>query len=394
MLEDKIQKAKILIVDDQISNVELLEQVLVQFNFENIRSITDPRMFFETLTGFEPDIILLDLMMPHIDGYELLQQYSSTFPKEKYIPIIVLTSDVTSTARERALRTGARDFLNKPFDLYEIYHRMYNLLEMRFLYLELKNRNFELEKEVQRQTAHLSKANQRLRNANKELHLLEDAKLHFLKIISHEIRTPLNGIKGFAEVIKFSIDTEPVLEYFNYLEKSVERLESFSYQALLLTQLRSDSYKTQMDSINPLAFIREFVVKNRTKIAEKKLQIDGLDKLENVEFKADNELFKYLINVVLGNAVKYAFENTCIVVNIDSTKKYTSIVISDRGPGLPAGISDSAELQLFGLNQKHIDKNTGLDIILSRLIMQAHHGKIRFENNTPSGVTVTMTFPA
>lgn len=394
MLEDKIQKAKILIVDDQISNVELLEQVLTQFNFENIKSITDPRMFFETLTGFEPDIVLLDLMMPHIDGYELLQQYSATFPKEKYIPIIVLTSDITSTAREKALRTGARDFLNKPFDIYEIYHRMYNLLEMRFLYLELKNRNFELEKEVQRQTAHLSEANLQLKNANNELQLLEEAKLHFLKIISHEIRTPLNGIKGFAEVIKFSIDTEPVLEYFNYLEKSVERLESFSYQALLLTQLRSKSYKTQIVSISPLAQFTEFVSKNKAKMAEKKLQIEGLDKLTNVEIKADNELFKYLINVVLGNAVKYAFENTSIYVNIESNKKYTSIIVSDRGPGLPVSISDATELPLFGLNQKHIDKNTGLDIILSRLIMQVHHGKIHFENNAPSGVSVTMTFPA
>lgn len=393
MLEDKIQNARILIMDDQISNIELLEQVLQQFNFSNIRSITDPRMFFETLNSFEPDIVLLDLMMPHIDGYQLLQQYNEIYPKEKYIPIIVLTSDITTTAREKALSTGARDFLNKPFDIHEIYHRMYNLLEMRFLYLELQNRNFELEKEVQRQTVHLSDANRRLRDANNELQLLEDAKLHFLRIISHEIRTPLNGIKGFAEVIKFSIDTEPVLEYFEYLEKSVERLESFAYQALLITQLRSGSYKLMTKDLQPSTFISDFAGKYNSKITHKKLRITGTELLSGHTLKADSELFRYLIDAIMRNAVKYAFNDTEIRICIDSTAEYTSFQVSDRGPGLPSAISDATEMSLFGLNQKHIDKNTGLDIVLARLIMQAHHGQIHFENSTPSGVTVTMIFP-
>ena len=136
--KEVIQKSRILIVDDQAANVLLLERILQQGGYTNLSKTTDPRQVLEFFTLYQPDLVLLDLMMPHVTEYSLLTQLRSRIPDNHYLPILVLTADVAPKARQQALSLGAKDFLTKPVDATEVLLRVYNLLETRWLSVHLQ----------------------------------------------------------------------------------------------------------------------------------------------------------------------------------------------------------------------------------------------------------------
>lgn len=147
-----ILNAKILIVDDETANVRLLERILTRAGYEQVRSTQDARTVLSLYLKFQPDLLLLDLMMPHLSGFEVMEQLQAILPAGTYLPILVLTADITPDARDRALSGGARDFLIKPFDHTEVLLRIRNLLETRVLYSRVQNQNQILESEVHKRT--------------------------------------------------------------------------------------------------------------------------------------------------------------------------------------------------------------------------------------------------
>src|SRR5213082_892636 len=106
----------------------------------------------------EANVMLLDLMMPHLDGYAVMQQIGPRVPEGEYLPILVLTAEVNAEAKQRALTTGAKDFLNKPIDATEVLLRIRNLLETRHLHLRMQNQKELLEEQVREKTHELEEA--------------------------------------------------------------------------------------------------------------------------------------------------------------------------------------------------------------------------------------------
>ena len=132
----KFAKMKLLVIDDEPVNVALLEDMLAEAGFAHVKGITDSRAAIDTSAEFAPDLILLDLTMPHVDGYTILETLRSQ-TMQVFLPIIVLTADASEQAKWRALKAGATDFLLKRFDHLEVLLRIANLLEMRRLHVEL-----------------------------------------------------------------------------------------------------------------------------------------------------------------------------------------------------------------------------------------------------------------
>jgi putative two-component system response regulator len=155
--EATLKAARILIVDDEQANVLLLERVLAQSGYSNLVSTTDSTKVLELCVRTPPDLILLDLHMPEPDGFEVLKQLQPWL-NARWLPILVLTADATRDAKERALSSGAKDFLVKPLDAVEVLLRIRNLLEIRFLQIGLRKQNLLLEQRVQTQTEDLSDA--------------------------------------------------------------------------------------------------------------------------------------------------------------------------------------------------------------------------------------------
>lgn len=153
-----VTDATVLIVDDQSYNVLLLEELLGLASFKDIVATTDPTQALDLFLSSSPDIVLLDLHMPRLDGYAVLEQILRRVPSGTYLPVLVLTADITQQAKQRALSLGAKDFLTKPFDPDEVILRIRNLLETRQLHLELSQRNQILEERVMERTIDLEQA--------------------------------------------------------------------------------------------------------------------------------------------------------------------------------------------------------------------------------------------
>jgi putative two-component system response regulator len=152
---ERIRASRLMIVDDQESNVLLLEKLLQAEGYANLVSTSDPTLVKDLYRGFKPDLLLLDLHMPGLDGFAVMERLKAGLG-EDYLPILVLTADVTRSTRIRALEAGAKDFLTKPLDPLEVVHRVRNLLEVRLLYADMRNQNAILEEKVRERTMELA----------------------------------------------------------------------------------------------------------------------------------------------------------------------------------------------------------------------------------------------
>jgi len=149
--------ARILIVDDEPSNVAILRRLLERAGFSRIESTSDSREVAEMYVHHRPDLILLDLHMPEMDGLAVMDQLDS-ISEATFLPILVMTGDVTPEARQEALSRGAKDFVTKPFHADEVLLRIRTLLETRFLYLQVQSQNNLLESKVRDRTRELEAA--------------------------------------------------------------------------------------------------------------------------------------------------------------------------------------------------------------------------------------------
>jgi PAS domain S-box-containing protein len=161
LTEPEILNASVLIVDDQQANVSLLEQTLGEAGYTRVASTMDPHEVCALHRKNRYDLILLDLQMPGMDGFQVMEGLK-TNESDGYLPVLVITAQPGH--KLRALQAGAKDFISKPFDLVEVKTRIRNMLEVRLLYKKLGNYNQELERTVQERTAELRESEARFRS--------------------------------------------------------------------------------------------------------------------------------------------------------------------------------------------------------------------------------------
>lgn len=151
IFDEAIRQSRILIVDDNPANVALLEVILDEDGFENFVGITDSRKVETLCADWEFDLILLDIRMPYLDGFEVMERLGASLADD-YLPVIVLTAHTDAQTRQRALALGAKDFIGKPFEAWEVIYRIRNMLEMRHFYKRQCRRSDELEDLVRQRT--------------------------------------------------------------------------------------------------------------------------------------------------------------------------------------------------------------------------------------------------
>lgn len=156
-MED-IKQAKLLIVDDQEYNISLLERILARAGFIHIYSLMDPLLVRQTMVQVEPDIVLLDMHMPGMDGLQVLSLIRELTGPDSYLPVLMLTADATPAMKQQGLQAGVNDFLTKPYDRTEVILRIHNLLKTRQLHIQLQQHKSTLEERVRERTEDLQKA--------------------------------------------------------------------------------------------------------------------------------------------------------------------------------------------------------------------------------------------
>jgi putative two-component system response regulator len=157
-------RMKILVIDDEPENVFVLESLLTDSGCTRVKTLTDSKLALEMCQSFEPDLVLLDLMMPQPDGLAVLKSLRAD-RSDVFLPVVVLTGDTDHETKRRVLAAGATDFLVKPFDLLEVLLRLANLLETRRVHMQLDTQRAAFEDAVRARTAELRELEAELHHA-------------------------------------------------------------------------------------------------------------------------------------------------------------------------------------------------------------------------------------
>ncbi len=225
MEQVKAESPTILIVDDNPNNLQVLGKLLNEKKYK-IEFAVDGQSALDWISEKQFDLILLDINMPGMSGYEVCRQIRTNREYDK-LPIIFVSAENDKEAILKGFEMGGQDYITKPFDSRELIVRVNTHLSLKNSLGKLDCLNKHLEDKVRERTCQLKEAIEKLENANQKLIELDTAKMEFINLISHEIRTPLTGIIGPLQLLKVSSDTETISSMIEILDSSVNRLEVF-----------------------------------------------------------------------------------------------------------------------------------------------------------------------
>ena len=376
--ENKYPEKCILIVDDIPSNLKVLGNTLHNLGYK-FEFSTNGASALQWLTKKSFDLVLLDIMMPEMDGLEVCRRIRQN-PQWQHLPVLFLTAKSDKESLLEGFRIGGQDYITKPFDIQELAARVHTHLELRSKTEELNNLNAHLELLVQQRTQELAKANY-------ELLGLDSAKNEFMKIISHELRTPLNGIIGPLQIISASNKNTELDRWLEMLRESVDRLERFTLLTLRITELQTgtDCLRKELFSVYEMV----------TEIIESMPQVDRIN-IHGIDihqmFFADRELIRECIEIIIGNALKHSPQHSTVSICSMKEKNTEILLVQDTGKGF----TPSQKLltkQVFTNGADHVDNNTGLPLKMVALAAQRHGGHL-LVHSQPVGSVVEMRLPA
>lgn len=381
-------KSRILIVDDNPQNLQVLGRLLQEKDYE-IEFATNGKAALEWVESGQFDLILLDINMPEMDGFEVCSEIRKNI-KMKNIPVIFLSAYTDRESILKGFELGGQDYVAKPFDSRELVVRVKTHLSLKNSLEQLESVNKYLEDKVKERTLQLSEANKNLESLNLKLMELDRAKSDFLNLISHEIRTPLNGILGPLELLKDPVSSDESRELIELLDSSVKRLENFSINALLITQLKTRPVINKED-IDLSKVVNEILNEEEPSIKARGLTVKDNSGTVSSIISGESELVRKCIHNILQNAITFSPSNGIIKVVISAKDQYVLLEIDDNGKGIPEVIIKKGP-ELFNKGDEYRDKSTGVGLSLSKLIMEAHGGELIIGNKPGGGACVVMKF--
>jgi signal transduction histidine kinase len=392
------ENAKILIVDDQQANIDVLTGLLDIKGFTNYTSTTDSRNTKDLYEKIKPDLILLDLRMPYLNGFQVLLQLKSLIPPETFLPILVLTADISPESKQEALNGGASDFITKPFDLIEVFLRINNLLRVRSLHQQLKFKNQILEERVNERTLELQMTNIELISAKNKAEDMSRLKSIFLANMSHELRTPLISVLGFAELLQLELFDPQQLELVDLILQGGNRLNLTINSILEWTRLESENLSLIFTPSNLSAEINKNIPLFLKMAKPKRLTITPNVCDINLTVIIDVGLFDKILFQLLHNAIKFT-EKGGVTITLNQNKKdevdWAVIRITDTGIGIAkenlerifAEFRQSSE----GFNRSH--EGSGLGLSIAKKMVELINGKIEIETEVNKGSTFSIWLP-
>lgn len=383
-----MENLSVLIVDDNPGNLQVLGKTLKKESY-NIEFALDGKSALDWLEEKKFDLILLDVMMPDMNGFEVCTRIRKD-ENLKDLPVIFLTAQTDKESMLKGFELGAQDYVTKPFDTPELLARVRTHLELRKSKKELAELNRELEAKVRERTRQLRETNDELKIANRKLTGLDQAKTGFLQLISHEIRTPLNGILGPIQLLEKKLQDKSLDKLFEILDVSVSRLERFSYNALMITRLNTQKDELVLEPVE-LGNVVETCLKELENKGSKKVLLEHDQDGHGTLVMGELELMKTCIFNILDNAVKFSPEKGEISLRIFSWDDKIVLEVSDNGKGFPPELLEHP-IELFSPGRQLADGGQGLGLNLAKMIMLVHEGNIEIENPDKGGAVVRLIF--
>ncbi len=377
-MSDKSEK--ILIVDDVSRNIQILGNILSQKQFQ-IAYAQSGQQALDICKIQDFDLILLDIMMPEMDGYEVCERLKSN-PFTSDIPIIFLTAKADMDSIIKGFEIGGQDYITKPFNAAELLARVNNHLLIKRQREQLKTMNTNLEDLVRERTHELEKANHKL-------NILDKTKSNFLSIISHEIRTPLNGIVVLTELLNQSKIDNAQKENINFLKDISSRLLKFSNTALLITNLKANKHIPDILSISLNNLIIDSIDKFRKCNSDSKLKIINKLPTSNVFVNVDSDLLTTCFIIIIENSFRFAGNDAELVISAKTNYNSISISFTDNGVGFSKDALTNL-FELFSAGDILHAEGSGLGLATCKLILDTHEGSIDIKNIDLGGAQVTI----
>ena len=368
-------RPRILIVDDNTRNIQVVGNILMHDNIE-IAYATNGHRALELASAQQFDLVLLDIMMPGMDGYTVCQQLRRD-SRNSETPVIFLTARNDPSSILLGFSAGANDYVTKPFNSAELKARVNTHLELHHQKSMLKNLNQNLEQMVMQRT-------RQLEAAMRQLSQLEKSKSEFLSIISHELRGPLSGIIGLTQLLKAGIRDSEHIQQLEMMANIAQRLARFSEMALLITSLRA---RDGMIQIMPtLANIPiEIAAKEAMNIlAEKNITLSSIIPEEKILIQMDSEMIRKCLTILIENAALNLPQGAKVVLSLQKNDPDISISVTTEGFPIPRKLLEAInDFMLTG--QIITDESSGLSLAAVKLVLDAHGGRMNLENKGKDG---------
>lgn len=344
---------RVLIVDDIPHNVEILETSLEDKYI--LATASSGEEALETIPTFRPDLILLDIMMPGIDGYEVCRRIKAN-ENLSYIKIILVTGKALVEERLKGYEVGADDYVTKPFVIRELEAKIKVFL------------NLKRSQEIDR------------------------LKTDLLVLFAHETRTPLNGIIGGTDLLLLdeTLD-DSIQQTVRLISESGHRLLDFIDKTMFLCELKS-APKLKMTTQSPAKLINN-LIESLSAVAQEKQVSLVLEGGEDLSLDADWIMMEKAVRYVVENAVKFSNENSQVTISLAQKDRYVEIAVIDQGEGIPPEWIDKIFDEFSVKDVVHHQKGQGLSLATTKHILEIHGGAIDVESKVNEGSIFTLSIP-
>ena len=332
--------AKILIVDDVLVNTQLMANILNDMDYQTVE-LTNGDDAIKRVDEEEFDMVLLDIMMPGIDGIETCRQIKKN-EKHKDLPIIFLSAKNDTDSIISGFAAGGQDYLTKPYNNEELLARISTHLELR------ENKR-------------------KLSIANAELAALETIKSDFLKVITQKLKQPLNNILKTTHLLKELIDSKELMNYVSVLDSSAKEIEKFAATALHITNLKLH----RKDLVYHKIFIKEVIEQSifqlSNNIVSKRLNFEISEVENQISVQGEPNLLTLGFSKLIETLIERYPEETTITISLNETDHEIELLMQGTSP------SNSEE-------QRPIPKRDeqNLELILARLVFELHAATLTF----------------
>jgi two-component system, sensor histidine kinase and response regulator len=384
--------AHVLVVDDNPRNLQLISTVVGEAGYK-VSAVNSGQNALKYLTLKQPDIILLDVMMPEMNGYDVCRTIKEDI-NLKDIPVIFLTAKNEVQDIVTGFSLGAVDYITKPFKTEEVLVRLSTHLQLRHskkLLLEKKN-------ELEQLNEALHKSKEIIRADAKRLEKLNAEKDKFFSIIAHDLRSPFAGCIGLTEILATSVENmsnEDIAEYAQTLNETASQINKLLENLLEWARMQMGLIGYNPENENFIEMIANTISLYEKAAKDKKIHFHQ-QLPENLKVYADTNMVNSIMRNLLSNAVKFTHPKGNIKIEAQATgNDMIEIQVSDSGIGIPKDLQS----KLFRLDQKVSrpgtsgEESTGLGLLLCRDLVQKSGGTFSLESKEGQGSTFKFTLP-
>lgn len=381
----KNTNSHILIVDDIGENLQVLGNILSKEGFDTSFALNG-KLALAILEDMLPDLILLDIAMPIMDGFEVCRILKSN-ERTRTIPIIFLTAKTEVDNMVHGFSLGADDYVTKPFNTLELLARVKAHIELK------KSKDIILE-----QNKELSNLVNQLSKSNEELNKLNASKDKFFSIIAHDLKGPVGNLNSFLNFMadqSDKISKEEFQKDLLLLQSSSKKIKDLLENLLTWSRSQRGDIQYNPDKFDLHKLVQSNMLLFESSVSNKKISLVNVVK-ENVIGYFDYEMIKTVIRNLISNAIKYTNENGSIIVAAKELETEIEVSVEDTGTGMSQEMSEN----LFRIDVKHFstdgtngEKGTGLGLILCKEFIDKHRGKIWVESKVGQGSKFKFTIP-